>query len=128
MLQTVCLENGSNSKFHSLYILTQRIFFLISIYLFILAALGLRCFARALLFLPRVGFSLLWLLLMWSTASGTWPSVAAMRGLSSCGAQASWHMETSQTRYQTHVPRMNRCVPIHCATREVHKTCFNLKF
>ena len=97
MLQTVYLENGSDGKFYSMYILTQSIVF--KFYLFILAALGLRCFAGALLFLPCTGFSLLWLLLMQSAGSGAWPSVAATRELSSCGAGAPWHMETSQTRY-----------------------------
>ena len=68
-------------------------------------------------------------------------SVIAARGLSSCSSQAQqlqlagsrtqtqlWHtvlvapqhVESSQTRNQTHVPCTGRQIAIHCITREVH--------
>ena len=69
--------------------------FIYFIYSF-LAALGLRCCARAfsscsergLLFVRCVVFSLRWLLLLRSWALGARASVVVARGLSSCGSRA----------------------------------------
>ena len=65
------------------------------IYLF-LAALGLGCYSRVFLAaasgdyssLQCVGFSLWWLLLLWSTGSRHAGSVVVAHRLSSCGSQA----------------------------------------
>ena len=54
--------------------------FFFLIYILFLAALGLHCGAR--------GFSLRWLLLLWSTGSRCQASVGVARGLSSCGTWA----------------------------------------
>jgi len=48
-------------------------------------------------------------------------------GLSCCGARALelmglvavWHVESSQTRDRTHVPCIDRQIPIQCTTRKV---------
>ena len=54
------------------------------------------------------GFSLLWLLLLWSTGSRH----AGSR------AQAPWHVGSSRTRAWTRVPCIGRWILSHCATRE----------
>ena len=63
---------------------------------------------------------------------GTWASVVAARGLSSCdfralehrlnscGAHAAQHVGSSWTRERTHVSGNGRWILIHCATKEVH--------
>ena len=61
-----------------------------------MAALGLRCWARAFsscgeqgsLFVAVRGPLMRWLLLLQSTALGTWASVVVARRLSSCGLRA----------------------------------------
>lgn len=68
------------------------------------------------------GFTLPWLPLLWCMGSRS-------VGFSSCSTQARelWllgfaahlHAESSQTRDQTHVPRIGRQILIHCITREV---------
>ena len=114
----------------------------ICLFLF-LAALGLRCCTHGLSLVAAsggysslwcTGFSLCWLLLLWSTGS-------RRAGFSSCGvraqqlwlagsraqAQQFWHMGldaprhvgSSWTRAQTHVPCIGRQILNHCATREV---------
>ena len=45
---------------------------------------------------------------------GTWASVVAHMGL-----VAPWHVESSRTRDQIHVPCTGRWILNHCATREV---------
>ena len=86
------------------------------------------------------GFSLRWLLLLWSMGSRS-------TGFSSCGTQAQqlWfagsrvqaqqllcmglvaprHVGSSQTRAQTHVPCIDRRILNHCATREAQDSLFN---
>ena len=71
--------------------------------------------------LQCVGFSLRWLLLLWSTGS-------RHAGFSSCGtwAQQSWrtglvaprHVGSSQARARTRVPCIGRQILNHCTTRE----------
>jgi len=54
------------------------------------------------------------------SSCGSW---ALEHGLSGCGTQALaalWHVESSQTRDQTHVSRVSRQMPIHCTTRKVY--------
>ena len=85
------------------------------------------------------GFSLQWLLLLWSSGS-------RHVGFSSCGMQAqqSWlagsraqaqqfqctglvalqHVGSSQTRAQTRVPCIGRQILNHCATRQAPSYCF----
>ena len=53
------------------------------------------------------GFSLWWLLLLWSTGSR------------SMGLVAPWHVGFSQTRARIRVPCIGRRILNHCATREV---------
>ena len=74
--------------------------------------------------LQCAGFSLRWLLLLWSTGSRS-------TGFSSCGmrAQQLWHtglvalqhVGPSWTRAQTHVSYIGRRILHHCATREARK-------
>ena len=40
------------------------------------------------------------------------------------GPAAPWHVGSSQTRARTHVPRIGRQTPNHCATREAHYSLF----
>ena len=71
-----------------------------------------------------VGFSLQWLLLLWSTGS-------KRVGFSSCGTrdQQLWltglvaprHVGSSWTRARTRVPCIGRRILNHCATREAQK-------
>ena len=85
------------------------------------------------------GFSLQWLLLLWSTGSrhagfsscGMW---AQQLWLAGCRAQAQqlWHMGlvapqhvgSSRTRARTRVPCIGRWILNHCATREVPPMAF----
>ena len=113
-------------------------------FFFFLAALGLRCCARAFSscgergysLLRCVGFSLRWLLLLQSTG-------CRRTGFSSCGtrAQQLWlvgsraqpqqlwctglvaprHVGSSRTRAQTRVPCIGRRILNHCTTREALK-------
>ena len=54
-------------------------------------------------------------------ALGTWASVVAAHGLSSCDTwlRCSRHVESSCTRDRTHIPCIGRWILIHCTTREV---------
>ena len=80
------------------------------------------------------GFSLWWLLLLWSTGSKHAGSVVVARGLSSCGswAQQLWltglvapqHVGSSQTRAGTRVPCTDRQTVNHHATREAPAVLF----
>ena len=73
--------------------------------------------------LQCAGFSLRWLLLLWSTSS-------RRAGFSSCGTgvQQLWrvglvaprHVGSSWTRARTRVPCIGRRILNHCATRETH--------
>ena len=68
---------------------------------------GFSCFGA--LALEHLGFS----------SCGSW---ALKRGLSSCSKWASvapCYVESSWTRNRTHVPWIDRRIPIHCITREV---------
>ena len=93
------------------------------LFFFLLAALGLRCGAWA---SHCGGFSCCRV-----QAPGTWASVVAARGLSSCGSRglecrlsscgtrAQRHVGSPQTRDRTCVPCIGRWILHHCATREV---------
>ena len=111
------------------------------LFFFFLVALGLRCCAWAFSSCGEgvysslwcAGFSLQWLLLLWSTGS-------RHTGFSSCGMQAQqlwltgsraqaqqlWctgsvalrQVGSSQTRARTRVPCIGRQILYHCATRE----------
>ena len=69
-----------------------------------------------------VGFSLWWLLLLWSMGS-------RCAGFSSCGTQAQqlrctglvapWHVGSSQTKARTYVSCIGRQILNYCTTREV---------
>ena len=105
-------------------------FNLFYLFIYFLAALGLRCCVRAFSScgkwgyssLQCMGFSLWWLLLLRSTGS-------RHAGFSSCGtwAQQLWrmglvtprHVGSSRTRARTHVPCISRQILNHCTTREV---------
>ena len=73
------------------------------------------------------GFSLQWLLLLWSMGS-------RCTGFSSCGTRAQqlwctglaalWHVGSSRTRARTRVPCIGRQIINHCATREVSVSRF----
>ena len=100
-----------------------------------IAACGLSLVAVSKVYssLPCTGFSLWWLLLLWSMGS-------RCVGFSSCGTQAQqlwltgaraqaqqlwcmglvapWHVGSSKTRAQTHVPCIGRWTLNHCTTRE----------
>ena len=83
--------------------------------------------------LQCLGFSLRWLLLLWSMGSrcagfsscGTWAQQLWLMG---SRAQAQWlkhtglgaprHVGSSQTRARTRVPCISRRILNHCATRE----------
>ena len=79
------------------------------------------------------GFSLQWLLLLYSTGSrhagfsscGAWTQQLWLTGtrvqaqqLWSMGLVALWHVGSSWTRAQTRVPCIGRRILNHCATRE----------
>ena len=101
-----------------------------------LAALGLHCFIAACGLslvaasggyssLRWAGFSLRWLLLLWSTGCRPVGSVAVACGLYSAGSVVvehglvtPQHVGSSRTRDQTHVPCIGRRILNHCATRE----------
>ena len=55
-----------------------------------------------------MGFSLRWLLLLWSTDSRH------------IGLVAPWQVVSSRTRDQTHVPCAGRQISIQCTARDVH--------
>ena len=63
--------------------------------------------------LPCVGFSLWWLLLLWSTGSRAWAQQLWRRGL-----VAPWLVGSSRTRARTRVPCIGRRILNHCATKE----------
>ena len=80
------------------------------------------------------GFSLWWLLLLWSTGSkhagfsncGTWAqqlwlagSRAQAQQLWCTGLVAPWHVVSSWTRARTRIPCIGRRILNHCATKEV---------
>ena len=79
------------------------------------------------------GFSLRWLVLLWSTGS-------RHAGFSSCGSRAQaqqlwrmslaalWHVGSSQTRARTRVPCIGRWILNHCTTREVLLLFFLILF
>ena len=65
-----------------------------------------------------VGFSLRWLLLLWSTGSrhmGFSSCVMQAQQLWHTGLVAPQHVGSSQTRAQTHVPCISRRILNHCA-------------
>ena len=114
------------------------LFFHLFIYLFWLrwvfvAARGLSLVATigAYSSLWCMGFSLRWLLLLWSTGS-------RCVGFSSCSmrAQQLWlaglvapqHVGSSRTRDRTHVPCIGRWILNHCATREVPEPALNCNY
>ena len=63
--------------------------------------------------LPCVGFSLRWLLLLWSTGSR-----AQAQQLWRMGLVAPRHVGSSRTRARTCVTCIGRWIPNHCTTRE----------
>ena len=69
--------------------------------------------------LQCAGFSLQWLLLLWSTGS-------RHLGFSSCGTGlvAPRCMGSSQTRVQTCVPCIGRQILNNCTTREAQAVCY----
>ena len=81
--------------------------------------------------LQCVGFSLRWLLLLWSTGSrhagfssyGTWAQQLWHMGLA-----APQHVGSSQTRARTRVSCIGRQIPNHCTTREVQLCIFYHNF
>ena len=111
-------------------------------FIYFLAVLGLRCWARAfsscgewgLLFVAVRGLLIAVASLCFrAPALGTWASVVVTHGLSSCGSQAlehrlsnGWltglvaprHVGSSWTRAQTRVPCTGRQIHNHCTTRE----------
>ena len=100
-------------------ILSYYCLILLLAFFFFLAALGLRCCARAFSgcasggysSLRCAGFSLRWLLLLQSTGSRRAGSVVV--------AHAPRHVGSSRTRDQSRVPCIGRQILNHCATREV---------
>ena len=89
------------------------------------------------------GFSLSWLLLLWSTGSrhagfSSCGTQAQQLWLTGCSAQAQllWrtglvaprHVGSSRTRAQTRVPCIGRRILNHCATREAPKYFLNMEF
>ena len=92
-----------------------------SIYLFFIAK-DLCCYTWAfssyswwgLLSICGVGCSLRWLPLLWSMGFR-----AQAQRLRHTGFVIPWHVGSSQTRDQTHVPCVDRWIPMHCATRKV---------
>ena len=100
------------------------------IYLFILAVLGLRFVRGPSLAAASGGHSSSWcggslFIPVRGPFTIAAPPAAGhrlqTRRLSSCGSRAQplhWHVGSSQTRARTHVPRISRQIPNHCATRE----------
>ena len=72
--------------------------------------------------LQNMGFSLWWLLLLRSTSS----RVQRLQELWCVGFIALWHLESSQTRDQTHVPCIGWLILNHWATRESLKGLFQV--
>ena len=104
-------------------------FFLFFFFSF-LADIGLRCCSRLSLVVMRQGyllsqcsgFSLRWLLLLQRTGSrhaGFMSFRAWTQQLWHRGLAALWHVGSSQTRDQTHVPCIDRQILNHWTTREV---------
>ena len=123
---------GNKHPYFGLYL--SRLWFFLKINLFILfiyfwlrwvfgAACGLSLVAASGGYssLQYAGFSLRWLLLLWSTGS-------RHAGFSSCSMQAQqlwrmglvapWHVGSSRTRARTRVPCIDRRILNNCATRE----------
>ena len=69
------------------------------------------------------GFSLRWLLLLWSAGSR-----AQAQQLWRPGPAAPRHAGSSRTRDRTRVPRLGRRILNHCTTRKDLPFCFNLHF
>ena len=111
-------------------------FLILFIYLFIFGCIGsswqhaglsLVAASRGYSSLQCTGFSLQWLLLLWSTDS-------RRVGFSSCGMQAQYlwrtglvapqHVGSSWTRARTCVPCIGRRILNHCATREAPSSSF----
>ena len=99
-----------------------------------LAALGLRCCVQVFSSCGERashcgGFSC-----CGARALGVRDSVVVARGLSNCGSQAQqlwhmgsvalWHVASSRTKDQTHVPCIGNGIPNHCITREVPPALF----
>ena len=97
-----------------------------SLFIWFLAALVLCCCAWAsssgrewgLLSSCSV-WALLWLLLFWSMSSRAWAQKLWFMGL-----VAPWHVDSSQTRDQTHVPCIGRQILNHWTSREVWESPF----
>ena len=70
------------------------------------------------------GFSLRWLLLLWSRGPRRMGfsscSTRACRLCSAGSVVALWHVGSSRTRAWTHVPCTGRRILNHCTAREVH--------
>ena len=97
-------------------------FFLIN--LFIFGCIGSLLLRAGFLQLQCAGFSLRWLLLLWSTGSRRAGSRGQAQQLWHTGLVAPQHVGSSRTRDRTHVPCIGRRMLNHCATREVPETCF----
>ena len=67
-----------------------------------------------------VGFSLQWLLLLWSMVS----RAHRLQHLWYISLLAPRYVESSWTRNWTHVPCIGRQIPINCSTRESHLFLF----
>ena len=77
--------------------------------------------------LQCVGFSLQWLLVLWSRGFSSYGTRAQYFWLE--GLVAPWHLESSWTRNWTRVPWIGRRIPIHCTTRQVlFHICFKWPF
>ena len=70
--------------------------------------------------LPAMGFSLWWLLLLWGTGSRCPPA----QELWCMGFVVPWHVGSSQTRNQTPVSCIARWILNHWTTREVQTQTF----
>ena len=97
--------------------------------LLFLTTLGLPCCVGAFLPLWRSGTTLQWwcfsshrLLLLWSPGS----SACRLQYLWPTDLVAPWHVRSSRTRDQTHVPCISRQILNHWTTREVPKILFTL--
>ena len=114
-------------------------FLTLSIYLFIFGCVGSSLLRTGFLQLRCVGFSLRWLLLLWSTGSrhmgfsscGTWAqqlwlvgSRAQAQQLWRTGLVAPQHVGSSWARARTRVPCIGRWILNHCTTREVPTMMF----
>ena len=87
----------------------------LSTYLFILELARPSLPWAGFLWLQCVGFSLQWLLWLWSTGC----RVHRLQWWLPMGLVAPWHVASSQTRGQTCVPRIGRQILNHWTTREV---------